>query len=141
MRVLLDINILLDVFLARNPWLDDSAAVVQSGLDGKITAYLSAVSLTTIFYVVRRNANLAKAHAVIKESLETCSILPVDRSTLEATTALPDSDFEDNLQIVCASEGKLDAIVTRNPKDFAGSPLPVVTPAELLALLASTPDS
>jgi predicted nucleic acid-binding protein len=60
---------------------------------------------------------------------------------LEIATTLPGSDFEDNLQIACAVEAKLDAIVTRNPKDFADSPVPVLTPTELLALLAKVPDA
>jgi hypothetical protein len=33
----------------------------------------------------------------------------------------------------CAVHNGLDAIVTRNPLDFAGAPLPVLTPAQLLA--------
>ncbi len=33
----------------------------------------------------------------------------------------------------------LDAIVTRNPADFAGAPLPVLSPAELLARLSLPP--
>lgn len=48
-RVLLDINVVLDVFLAREPWLADSAAVLQACLDGTFTAYLSAASIPTIF--------------------------------------------------------------------------------------------
>jgi hypothetical protein len=36
---------------------------------------------------------------------------------------------------------RLDAIVTRNPKDFVGLPVPVLTPAELLALLAKAADA
>ncbi len=67
--------------------------------------------------------------------------LPVDRTTLEMATTFPGSDFEDNLQIACAVEARLDAIVTRNPKDFAGSPVQILTPAELLALLAKAPDA
>jgi hypothetical protein len=35
----------------------------------------------------------------------------------------------------------LDTIVTRNPKDFAGSPIVVLTPAELLARLPKAPDA
>ena len=31
----------------------------------------------------------------------------------------------------CAVEATLDAIVTRNPKDFGGSPVLILTPAEL----------
>jgi hypothetical protein len=68
-------------------------------------------------------------------------IVPVDRTALEMATTLPGSDFEDNLQIACAVQACLDAIVTRNPQDFAGSPVPVLTPAELLALLGKGPDA
>jgi hypothetical protein len=48
---------------------------------------------------------------------------------------LPGNDFEDNVQIACAVIAGLDAIVTRDPKGFAGSPVLVLTPAELLARL------
>ena len=56
-------------------------------------------------------------------------------------TTLIGSDFEDNLHVACAVQARLDAIVTRNRKDFAGSPVPVLTPAELLALLARGPEA
>lgn len=56
--VLLDINVVLDVFLARSPWPADAALVIQAGLDGRIRAHLSAATLPTIFYLVRRNADL-----------------------------------------------------------------------------------
>ncbi len=45
------------------------------------------------------------------------------------------------LHIECAAADQLDAIVTRNPKDFAGSPVLVLTPAELLARLANAHDA
>jgi hypothetical protein len=48
---------------------------------------------------------------------------------------------EDDLQIECAAGAGFDAIVTRNANDFAGSPVVVMTPTELLALLARTPDA
>ena len=51
------------------------------------------------------------------------------------------SDLEDNVCLACALNARLDAIVTRNPKDFAASPVPVLTPAELLALLTKAPDA
>ena len=141
MKVLLDINVVLDVFLSRDPWLADSSAVVQAGLDRKVEGYLSAASLPTIFYIVRRNASLAKAHAVIMECLDTFSFVLVDRTALEMATTFPGSDFEDNLHIACAVEACLDAIITRDPKGFAGSPVPVLTPAEFLPRLPKAPDA
>ncbi len=62
------------------------------------------------------------------------------RDLLDAAERWDGIDFEDNLQIACAVEARLEAIVTRNPKDFAGSPVPILTPTELLALLANAPD-
>jgi hypothetical protein len=139
--VLLDINVVLDVFLAREPWLADSAAVVQAGLDGTVSPHLCAASLPTIFYLVRRNANLARAHSVVGECLKTFALVPVDRQALETAASLPGSDFEDNLQIACAVLARLDAIVTRNPQDFTSSPVPVLTPAEFLAQVSKGEDA
>jgi predicted nucleic acid-binding protein len=133
--VLLDINVVLDVFLARDPWLADSASVVQAGLDGRITAHLSAASLPTVFYLVRRNADLDRARAVVRACLDAFQIVPVDRRALELAASLPASDFEDNVLIAGALLAGLDGIVIRDPKGFAGSPVPAVSPAELLARL------
>jgi hypothetical protein len=51
------------------------------------------------------------------------------------------SDLEDIVCLACAVNSSLDAIVTRNPKAFGSSPVPVLTPTELLALLAKVPDA
>ena len=40
-------------------------------------------------------------------------------------------DFEDNLQMTCAEVAGLDAIVTRDPDDFKGSRVPVLTPMSM----------
>jgi predicted nucleic acid-binding protein len=134
--VLVDINVVLDVFLARSPWLADSASVIQAGFDGQLTAHLSAASLPTIFDIVRRNADLARARAVVDECLKSFQIVPVDRQALELAASRPAPDFEDNVLIACAMLARLDAIVTRDPKGFVGSPVPALSPAELLAQLA-----
>ncbi len=69
MNVLVDTNVLLDVFLNRAAWLADSAAVLQANHDGRITAHVAAVALPTIYYVVRRQAGIPQAQAVIDECL------------------------------------------------------------------------
>jgi hypothetical protein len=69
----------------------------------------------------------------VRRCLQTFEIIPVGRPELERADSLPGSDFEDNLQMACAALAKLDAIVTRDPSGFAGSPIPVLSPAELLA--------
>ncbi len=102
---------------------------------------MCAAALPTVFYVVRKQADLTRAHLAVVNCLRSLEIARVDRSTLEMATTFSGSDFEDNLHIACAVEGRIEAIVTRNGKDFAGSPVQILTPAELLALLAKAPDA
>jgi predicted nucleic acid-binding protein len=60
----------------------------------------------------------------------------VDRYALELAHGMPGMDFEDNLQIACADVAGLDAIITRNPDDFQISPVPVLTPTQMLEKLS-----
>lgn len=135
MTVLLDLNVVLDVLLARAPWNVAASAVWNAHRSGLITAHFAAASIPTVFYVVRRHASLALAHDAVRVCLETLSIAPVVKSTLELARTFPGSDYEDNLQIAVAVECGSNAIVTRDPAGFAGSPLPVMTPEDLVATL------
>ena len=132
MNILLDTNVVLDVLLNRAPWVAEASAVWDAHRDGRVSAHLAAFALPTIFYIVRKQNDLTRAHDGVRVCLETLEIAPVERSTLELARSQPLSDYEDNLQIACAIEAQLRAIVTRNPADFAKSPVPALTPAELL---------
>jgi hypothetical protein len=52
--------------------------------------------------------------------------------------SLPGEDLEDSIQIAAAVQSGVDAIVTRDPRGFTASPVPVLTPPELLAKLRNT---
>jgi hypothetical protein len=71
------------------------------------------------------------AHAAVRVCLQTLEIIPTDRAALEAAQARAGSDFEDNLQIASAVHAGADALVTRDPRGFTGSPIPVLSPADL----------
>jgi predicted nucleic acid-binding protein len=135
MKVLIDANVALDVVLERRPWLDDSKAVWDACHETRIVGHLVATSLTNLFYVSRRLIGTEKARAGVRICLATFEIIPVGRLELEQADAMTGSDLEDNVSLACALAAGLDAIVTRDPKGFAGSPVPVLSPAELLAQL------
>jgi hypothetical protein len=59
----------------------------------------------------------------------------VTHELLDGADRREGSDFEDNLQVECAVAAGLDAIVTRDSAGFEGSPIPVLTPTELIARL------
>lgn len=136
MRVLLDLNVILDVLLERDPWRVEAEQIWDANRDGRIDAFVSAAGVPTIFYVVRKQADLSRSHLAVVNCLRSLEIAVVDRPALEMASTLPGSDYEDNLQIACASLAGLDAIVTRDPKGFAGSTVAVLSPAELLERLS-----
>jgi predicted nucleic acid-binding protein len=135
MKVLIDTNIVLDVLLDRTPFVVDASAVWDTCDDGRLVGFLPASTLTDIFYVARRTTDLSRAQVAVGLCLAAFEIAPVDRQTLEDATALPGADLEDNLQIACAIRIGVAAIVTRNGADFVHAPMPVLTPAELIAQL------
>jgi predicted nucleic acid-binding protein len=139
MRVLIDTNILLDVLLDRPPWAVEASAIWGACDAGHATGYISASTLTDIFYIARRATDVPTARLAVGLCLNTFEICAVDRQTLEQAALLPGGDFEDNVQIACALIAGLDAIVTRNSADFVAAPIPILTPTELLVRLRPQP--
>ena len=135
MKVLVDVNVALDVILEREPWLKDSKGVWDACHETRIVGHLNATAVTNIFYVSRRLIGTEKARAAVRICLATFEIIPVGRDELQKADAMAGSDLEDNVSMACALAAGLDAIVTRDPKGFAGSPIPVLSPTELLARL------
>ena len=131
MRVLIDTNIVLDVLLSRQPFAADSDRVWQANEEGRITGYITATTLTDIFYIARKEVGLDKAHAAVLVCLDAFEVCPVDKPTLRAASALPGNDFEDNLQIACLKIAGLDAFVTRDKGDFSNANVPVLTPLDI----------
>ncbi|MFO0964108.1 MAG: PIN domain-containing protein [Gemmataceae bacterium] len=138
-KYLLDTSVLLDLFLNRLPWAADMALVWDAHRQGRIQALVAAFSIPTIFYVVRKQAGSSTAQAVVQACLSTLDIAPIDQATLLAAQARSGPDFEDDLQIACAVQARVDAIITRDPRGFAASPIPLQTPADLVASLPVPP--
>lgn len=137
MLVLVDTNAVLDRFHRRQPCYAEAATFWDEVAAGQITVYVTASSITDLWYISRRNGGAAVAQALVTDVLTAFSIRPVDRQMIEAALLEPGNDFEDNLQIVCARAAGLDAIVTRDSSGFRASTLPVFTPAEAIAHLRS----
>jgi predicted nucleic acid-binding protein len=136
MRVLLDINVVLDVLLVRQPWFAHASQVWDANLNGRILAAIAAFTVPTVFYVVRRQTDVNHGRDAVRICLASLEIVPVQRTTLEMAQTLAGSDYEDNLQQACAIEAKMDCLVTRDPSGYPGATIPVITPAQLLQQLA-----
>ena len=59
-------------------------------------------------------------------------MISVDENVLKRGLRSKHKDFEDSIQIICATSiDKLDFIITRNKNDFSNSEVPVFAPDEI----------
>jgi len=135
MKILLDSNIAIDVALKREPFYNSAEKVI--GLSqGGIGLFISASTITDIYYIVRKSTgNKETAITLIKGLLENIDIATVTGNEIRQAVNLNWGDFEDAVQYAVGESIAVDYIVTRNKNDFASAVLPVVNPDELLALL------
>jgi len=133
--VLIDLNIILDVLQKRDPFYDTSVQVLAGVETGLMTGFLAAHSVTTLFYLIQKDQSAAAARAAITELLQFLQIAPVNQSTIDQALNLDYQDFEDAVQMIAALQCKADYLITRNISDYQPPLVPVLKPAELVALI------
>ena len=135
MRLLFDTNVVLDVLLRRVPWLIDSRSCWDLVASGRVTGFVSASTLTDIYYLVRRQTGHAQARLAVVNCVATFAVAAVDGLHVVSALASPGPDFEDNLRIAVAARLGCDFIETRDLSDFASASVRPIHPAELAATL------
>ncbi|NJK78413.1 MAG: PIN domain-containing protein [Chloroflexaceae bacterium] len=135
MRLLFDTNIMLDLFLSRQPWVVEATALWHAAQQGRCTGFVSGITPVNCFYVVRKAGGIPLARQAVSAMLNVVQVCPVDNAVLQAALLLPMRDFEDAVQHAAAVANGLDAIVTRDPKGFQGATLPILEPAAVLQQL------
>lgn len=128
-----DTNVAIDFLLGREPFSLESAQLFSLADKNKITLYMSTLSFSNIYYILKKADNAKKAHRIVLQLEAIVKPLPVDASVLDQALHSTFADFEDALQHFSAlSEKKIEAIVTRDSVGFKKSSLPVFTPTEAL---------
>lgn len=131
MRFLIDTNVVLDLLQEREPFVENAARLFERIDAGEIEGFITATTITNIYYIVRKVAGKVVAQDVIAQILSDLNICAVDLNVLEQALALSFEDFEDAVQYACAVEHNLDAIVTRDGSGFVNAEIPVVLPENL----------
>ena len=134
--VLIDTDVLLDFYLDRKPFSDDSLQLLLKCEQKQFRAFVTPVIIANTYYILRRHATHLYVVERLQILLHTISVLAMDQKQVLAALDSKFTDFEDALQYFSAvNSNKIDAIITRNIKDFKKSALPVFTPQEYLATL------
>ncbi len=138
--VLLDTNIILDLFLDRKPFSESAAIIFKLANEGEISAFVTPLSFSNCYYVLRKLASHQKVIEKLSQLLAIVDVTTMNKQSLKLALKSGFNDFEDALQYYSAlSTEKLDAIITRNPKDFKKSQIAVLSPDTFIRLFTGTP--
>lgn len=130
MRLLIDINVLLDVPLQR-PGAPASAQVLaQCGRQHE--AWLAWHSLATLSYLIERQESRIAGRELLAGLLVWADVVPTTRADALAALQFEMPDLEDALQATAAVACKAQFILTRNERDFKKSPVPAINPDAFL---------
>lgn len=129
---MIDTNVILDVLCNRAEFVADSSKVWKLCEVEKIEGYLSALSVPNIVYILRKELTPQKTKEIIWQIMMIFRIIDLKPSDLKNAAEMLSADFEDAVQMCCASRIKADYIVTRNIRDFQNSKIIALKPSELL---------
>jgi predicted nucleic acid-binding protein len=139
-RVLIDLNVLLDVLMRREPYFDDAARLWALIETGQVEGFVAGHSFTTLYYLYRQQDDRAQAYWAIRQMLQVFDIADINRSVIEDAAALGWADFEDAVQASAAQAVDCDYVVTRNTQDYQEQPVAAIQPADFLAVWAANLD-
>jgi predicted nucleic acid-binding protein len=132
-QILLDTDVILDLYLDREPFAEASAAWWAAHEAGHLTAYVSAITPINLFYVARKFKGREIARQAVEELLAVLPVCAVNLAVLQDGLAIGFKDFEDAVQHASATTARLEGIVTRNVDDYKQATLPVFTPSDYLS--------
>ena len=139
LRLLVDLNIVLDVVLKRGPWYRDAVTLLNALSAGAAQGYVASHAIATLYYLVNKANGRVAAVTAVTDLLGICAVAPLGTADFQRALALGFADFEDAVHVAAALQTGCAFIATRNTADFKGSPVPVRTAGELLSLLRPTP--
>ena len=132
MKIFLDSDVLLDLLLGRELFLDDIKWILELSLKRPYELHTSSLIIANIHYLIAKTQNTQKANDKIKKLTSFLSILNVGGDEIKSSLDSKFKNFEDGIQHYCALNSKMDIIVTRNVKDYKQSELSILTPTEFL---------
>ncbi|MFZ4591377.1 MAG: type II toxin-antitoxin system VapC family toxin [Ignavibacteria bacterium] len=133
-KVLIDTNVVIDLLAQREPFYKNTSRLFTLASKKLITAYVSSLTLVTTHFIVSRELSETETRKVIRRFKSIANALDLKDAYLNMALDSDFKDFEDAIQYHTALSNNLDAIITRNKRDFKKSHIPVYTTEEYLEL-------
>ena len=135
MKCLVDTNVILDIALEREPFVEQSALFFQMAQQRSIHLFITATTVTDLYYISRKEKGKETALAFLADLLQFVDVASVDKHIILQALHSAMPDFEDAIQAYSARREVIPTIVTRNENDFEQSGLDVYSPSSFLQSL------
>jgi len=135
MNILFDTNVILDVMLDRTPFSEPASQLLSLVEQGEISGIICATTVTTIHYLSIKILGKNELKNQIKNLITLFGVASVNKTVIDDAFNSQFTDFEDAVIYQAANHAGAEAIVTRDPKSFRQSKLPVYSSIDLLRIL------
>lgn len=119
-------QLLLDVAFLRPGEPATSQVIARCGREHE--AWLAWHSVATLAYLIERQHSAVQARDFVRSLLVWADVAVTQRSDALHALEWPMPDYEDALQAAAAMACGAQIIITRNVRDFKGSPVSAMTP-------------
>ena len=138
-KVLLDTNVVLDFALKREPFYENAQTILNEIANGNVQGYITASMATDIFYMLQKTNGKVFALDIFADLVIILDVLSVYREDVYSALHSGWTDFEDALQAQIAVRSGMDAIVTRNSKDYIKiQSIKIILPLDFIQYLESS---
>ncbi|MEL7222234.1 MAG: PIN domain-containing protein [Bacteroidota bacterium] len=128
----------IDFFTDREPHANPASELFDLNEKGAVQLYLSAVSVNNIYYIVRKYLGHKKTLEIVEELTSIIEIIGTTKKEIIQALKNNFKDYEDSIQYSSALNiDGIEAIITRNVKDYRNAEIAVLTPLNYLKMRES----
>ena len=126
-NIFIDSDILLDIFLQREPFYQYGQKLLNKGKNNEIKIYTSALIIANIYYITVKALGKSEAKDLVNKLLKMLTVLPLEADSISLAMNSNFSDNEDAIQHFIAMRHECEVIITRNLKHYKKSMVPVMS--------------
>ena len=131
-KIFLDTNFVMDLLARGDKELRSNAIkVLEIGKRRRAKFYVSFLTVANFAYICRKQSRENLIYN-LKKCCKLFEIITNDKNNILKAIERNPHDFEDALQLEAALAKKCDCIITRDPKGFEDSPIPILSPLKYL---------
>ncbi len=128
-KLFVDTDVIIDHLTDRSPFANQSSIIFEMHEQNKIKIHISSMSVNNVHYISRKIIGDKASKNLIEKLIDNLEIVGTTKKEIKQAFRSGISDFEDSIQHATAmSVAGIEAIITRNIKDYRKSKIAVFSP-------------